>query len=131
MDTQVRDKGMWLASYKDVPKFRRVGIVPSMFPSGQSALDPTENEQDTVSGHKHENGADVNYENGFQPAENPETLEEVSDHPLERCIRIVPHDQNTGAFFIAVLHKVSPLPGIKIISVIISLKNQFQLSYLF
>lgn len=109
---QVRDKGMWLASYKDVPKFRRAGIVPSMFPSGQSATDPTDNEQDVSLGEKHENGGDVNSENGFQPTENPETLEEVSDHPLQRCIRIVPHDQNTGAFFIAVLHKLSPLPGI-------------------
>lgn len=110
---KVRDKGMWLASYKDVPKFRRAGIVPSMFPSGQSATDPTDNEQDVSLGEKHENGGDVNSENGFQPTENPETLEEVSDHPLQRCIRIVPHDQNTGAFFIAVLHKLSPLPAIQ------------------
>ncbi|KAK8578025.1 hypothetical protein V6N13_076697 [Hibiscus sabdariffa] len=28
-------------------------------------------------------------------------------------MRIVPHDQNTGAFFIAVLHKVSHLPAIQ------------------
>ena len=93
---------MWLASYKDVPKFRRVGIVPSMFPSGQSAIDTTDDEQDIGE----------NPENGIQPPENPETLEEVAHHPLERCIRIVPHDQNTGAFFIAVLHKLSPTPGI-------------------
>ncbi|XP_026416651.1 tRNA (cytosine(34)-C(5))-methyltransferase-like [Papaver somniferum] len=37
---------------------------------------------------------------------------EVSDLPLERCMRIVPHDQNTGAFFIAILQKVSPLPAV-------------------
>lgn len=36
---------------------------------------------------------------------------EHSDYPLHRCMRIVPHDQNSGAFFIAVLHKVSPLNG--------------------
>lgn len=111
-DLQVRDKGMWLASYKDVPKFRRAGIVPSMFPSGQSSIGTTDDEQDIGLGEKHENGGDVNSENGFQPTENPETQEEVSDQPLERCIRIVPHDQNTGAFFIAVLHKISPTPGI-------------------
>ncbi|KAG2243216.1 hypothetical protein Bca52824_094939 [Brassica carinata] len=40
-----------------------------------------------------------------------EPAEEVCDLPLERCVRIVPHDQNTGGFFIAVLHKVSTLPG--------------------
>lgn len=36
---------------------------------------------------------------------------EVSDLPLEHCMRLVPHDQNSGAFFIAVLQKVSPLAG--------------------
>lgn len=36
---------------------------------------------------------------------------EHSDYPLHRCMRIVPHDQNSGAFFIAVLHKLSPLNG--------------------
>ena len=53
-------------------------------------------------------------EDGVQAIENCMTngyTEEVSDFPLERCMRIVPHDQNTGAFFIAVLQKVSPLPG--------------------
>lgn len=40
-----------------------------------------------------------------------EFTEEVSDFPLERFMRLLPHDQNTGAFFIAVLQKVSPLPG--------------------
>jgi multisite-specific tRNA:(cytosine-C5)-methyltransferase len=34
-----------------------------------------------------------------------------SDCPLHHCMRIVPHDQNSGAFFIAVLHKLSPLNG--------------------
>ncbi|KAK9285133.1 hypothetical protein L1049_024318 [Liquidambar formosana] len=29
------------------------------------------------------------------------------------CIRIMPHDQNSGAFFIAVFHKLSPLPAIQ------------------
>lgn len=33
---------------------------------------------------------------------------EVSDLPLERCMRILPHDQDTGGFFIAVLRKVFP-----------------------
>lgn len=39
--------------------------------------------------------------------------EEFSTLPLECCMRIVPHDQNTGAFFIAVFHKLSPLPAIQ------------------
>ena len=32
------------------------------------------------------------------------------DYHLERCIRVYPHLQNTGAFFIAVLRKTSDLP---------------------
>ena len=37
---------------------------------------------------------------------------EHSSLPLHRCMRIIPHDQNSGAFFIAVLQKLSPLNGI-------------------
>ncbi|OMO56157.1 Bacterial Fmu (Sun)/eukaryotic nucleolar NOL1/Nop2p [Corchorus capsularis] len=110
---KVRDKGVWLASFKDVRKLGRNGIAASMFPSGRNYVDShsTDNIQ------KNENGENVNSENGVQP-ENPDSStdnleEEVSDLPLEHCMRIVPHDQNTGAFFIAVLHKVSPLPAIQ------------------
>lgn len=109
---KVRDKGVWLASYKHVRKFRRIGIVPSMFPSGSSYMDATDNEP------KHENGTDLNSDEGLQPMEDVLTSaddleEEVSDLPLERCMRLVPHDQNSGAFFIAVLQKVSPLPVVQ------------------
>ncbi|KAK6258844.1 hypothetical protein SCA6_013318 [Theobroma cacao] len=107
---KVRDKGVWLASYQDVRKFRRNGIVPSMFPSGRNYMDPTDNSQ------KSENVENGNSEDVAQPddpvSSSDNLEEEVSDLPLERCMRIVPHDQNTGAFFIAVLHKVSPLAAI-------------------
>ncbi|XWS41606.1 hypothetical protein CRYUN_Cryun17cG0096500 [Craigia yunnanensis] len=108
---KVRDKGVWLASYKDVRKFHGNGIVPSMFPSGKIYVDLTDNNR------KSENGEIVNSEDGAQP-DDPvcstyKLEEEVSDLPLERCMRIMPHDQNTGAFFIAVLHKVSHLPAIR------------------
>ncbi|KAL5992529.1 hypothetical protein ACLOJK_013448 [Asimina triloba] len=33
---KVRDKGLWLAAYKDVPRYRRPVILPSMFPSGEN-----------------------------------------------------------------------------------------------
>ena len=49
-----------------------------------------------------ENGESENSEDGTQPMENASTkdlIEEVSDLHLERCMRIVPHDQNSGAFF--------------------------------
>ena len=29
--------------------------------------------------------------------------------PLERCLRLLPHHEDTGGFFVAVLKKVSPL----------------------
>lgn len=116
LDMQVRDKGTWFASYKDVPKYRRSVIVPSMFPSGRCYVESTENNQDVELGEKHENGGDGNSEEGIQQSEDPVALadeldEEVSNFPLERCMRIMPHDQNSGAFFIAVFHKLSPLPG--------------------
>lgn len=40
----------------------------------------------------------------FPPAEN-----ERDKYCLERCVRILPHHQNTGAFFVAVLEKLKPL----------------------
>lgn len=108
---KVRDKGIWLSSYKDVSKYGRYGIPASAFPSGRGNVTPQTGDKDN-----HENGENVNAELEVQPMEDVTTSnenldEEVSDLPLERCMRIVPHDQNSGAFFIAVLQKVSPLPG--------------------
>ena len=36
---------------------------------------------------------------------------EFATLPLERCLRILPHDQDTGGFFIAVFKKISTLKG--------------------
>lgn len=41
------------------------------------------------------------------PPKDPEKL--ASMH-LERCMRILPHHQNTGGFFVAVLEKKAPMP---------------------
>lgn len=112
---QVYDKGTWLVSCKDVPKFRRSVILPSMFPSGRGYQDLVDSNCNVDIGD--DNTSEVNgkaEEDCIQALESPvmsESAEEVSDFPLEHCMRIVPHDQNTGAFFIAVLQKVSPLPG--------------------
>lgn len=35
----------------------------------------------------------------------PPTAEEAADMHLERCWRLMPHDQDTGGFFVAVLVK--------------------------
>ncbi|XP_020233288.1 tRNA (cytosine(34)-C(5))-methyltransferase [Cajanus cajan] len=110
---KVYDKGTWLVSYKDVPKFRRSVILPSMFPSGRGHQDLVDSSCNVdVDDITNVNG---NAGDGILAVENPamsESSVEVSDFPLEHCMRIVPHDQNTGAFFIAVLQKVSPLPAI-------------------
>ena len=33
--------------------------------------------------------------------------------PLERCMRLMPHDQDMGGFFATLLRKIAPLPGPK------------------
>jgi multisite-specific tRNA:(cytosine-C5)-methyltransferase len=47
-----------------------------------------------------------------EPSDSTSIRTEHSSLPLHHCMRIVPHDQNSGGFFIAVLHKLSPLNGI-------------------
>ncbi|KAL8109130.1 hypothetical protein AgCh_025280 [Apium graveolens] len=113
---KIRDKGVWLASYKDVRKFRRQGIVPSMFPSGKHHSEESVNGQETDLEVIPENGGES--VNGSRLMEAKTSLnnnceEEISDLPLEYCMRIVPHDQDSGAFFIAVFRKLSPLPAIQ------------------
>ncbi|XP_051140976.1 uncharacterized protein LOC127258243 isoform X2 [Andrographis paniculata] len=112
---KVRDKGLWLASYKDVPKYRRSVLTPGMFPSGEPGAETPDPEIKQSSEQLHEDGTD-NAENEPQLMDDSATtmdnLEaEVSDLPLEHCMRIVSHDQNSGAFFIAVFHKITSLPA--------------------
>ncbi|KEH20796.1 tRNA (cytosine(34)-C(5))-methyltransferase-like protein [Medicago truncatula] len=112
---KVYDKSSWFVSSKDVPKFRRSVILSSMFPSGKGYQDLGDSNcnvdmEDDITSVENEKAEDV-----IEALENPvmaESAEEVSDFPLEHCMRIMPHDQNTGAFFIAVLQKVSPLPAV-------------------
>ncbi|KAF8747768.1 hypothetical protein HU200_013176 [Digitaria exilis] len=122
---KVQDRGSWLQTHDDVPKDRKNVVLPSMFPSNSTE------QRRTVCG-----DVEVNIDNGISFSRN-HNIEETSkvnhdmdgvsvnsnknsDHgsdivnskfPLHRCMRIVPHDQNSGAFFIAVLHKSSPLYG--------------------
>ncbi|KAK1370949.1 tRNA (Cytosine(34)-C(5))-methyltransferase [Heracleum sosnowskyi] len=110
---KVRDKGAWIASYKDVRKFRRQGIVPSMFPSGKQYIEESAISQETDLEVIPENDESTN---GSHLMEDKTSLsnnceEEISDLPLEYCMRIVPHDQDSGAFFVAVFQKLSPLPA--------------------
>ncbi|KAG8383552.1 hypothetical protein BUALT_Bualt04G0025500 [Buddleja alternifolia] len=111
---KVRDKGQWWASYKDVPKYRRSVVTSGMFPSGKSYEETSEHDHGIETGQLSEN-SDGNSANRPQVVDDSvaplNDLEaEVSDLPLDHCMRIVPHDQNSGAFFIAVFHKLSSLP---------------------
>ncbi|XP_074588681.1 uncharacterized protein LOC141844544 [Curcuma longa] len=147
---KLKDRGLWLASHKDVPQYRRGVIVPSMFPSGKShdeilKYDGQENAEilgsnsfaeNVNKGVNHSENVCVQHQTLCEnlldnaPLTGSCTIEnkleevsgesvsiekyhsyfrEVSEFPLENCMRILPHDQNTGAFFIAVFEKLSPL----------------------
>ncbi|KAF3439255.1 hypothetical protein FNV43_RR17531 [Rhamnella rubrinervis] len=118
---KVRDKGVWSPSFKDVSKYRKTMILPSMFPSGRNYVDTADNNHSMELGEECKDNVDENCEesevtllptgDSRVPAE--ELDEEVSEFPLERCMRIMPHDQNGGAFFIAVVHKLSSLPALQ------------------
>ncbi|KAJ4833650.1 hypothetical protein Tsubulata_001279 [Turnera subulata] len=109
---KVRDKNLWLGSHKDVCKLQTSGVLPSMFPSGIRHVAPADDDQqhedsmNSVEGSEAVKDLLTSQEDGVTP--------EVSDLPLELCMRIMPHDQNSGAFFIAVLQKLSPLPAMEI-----------------
>ncbi|XP_012216033.2 tRNA (cytosine(34)-C(5))-methyltransferase isoform X2 [Linepithema humile] len=45
-----------------------------------------------------------------RPKMFPPQADEVSRFHLERCMRILPHHQDTGGFFVAILEKIAPLP---------------------
>lgn len=46
----------------------------------------------------------------IRPQMFPPTEEEAAKYSLEKCMRILPHFQNTGGFFVAALTKKGPLP---------------------
>lgn len=50
------------------------------------------------------------YHTIIRPQMFPPAPEDVAKFNLEKCIRVMPHQQNTGGFFIALLEKKKPLP---------------------
>ncbi|XP_050305641.1 tRNA (cytosine(34)-C(5))-methyltransferase [Anthonomus grandis grandis] len=50
---------------------------------------------------------DEKWKTTIRPQMFPPKTKDKSKYHLDRCIRILPHQQNTGAFFVAVLQKVS------------------------
>ncbi|KAJ2551676.1 tRNA (cytosine-5-)-methyltransferase ncl1 [Coemansia sp. RSA 1933] len=69
----------------------------------------------TRDGNLYDSFADVPPENGgrgrrkYMPKFFPLAKERMDALHLERCMRIYPHMQNTGGFFVAVLEKVAPI----------------------
>ncbi|PRP88254.1 hypothetical protein PROFUN_03363 [Planoprotostelium fungivorum] len=62
-------------------------------------------------GNWHENHADIKdreVSKKIPPSVFPPTAEEAASFHLERCLRLLPHQQDTGGFFVAVLEKVAP-----------------------
>lgn len=54
----------------------------------------------------------------------PKTQQEADDLGLERCMRFLPHHQNTGGFFVCVLEKVAPIDRVKYPSVAEKYQNE-------
>ncbi|PUZ51945.1 hypothetical protein GQ55_6G231500 [Panicum hallii var. hallii] len=126
---KVQDRGSWFQTHDDVPHDRKNLVLPSMFPSSNGT-----EESDTVHGDVEvnidnrssflrncniEETSKINHDTDGLSINSNKKLDCTSNilnskFPLHRCMRIVPHDQNSGAFFIAVLHKFSPLNGCQI-----------------
>ncbi|KAL6661248.1 hypothetical protein ACP70R_000632 [Stipagrostis hirtigluma subsp. patula] len=126
---KVQDRGSWFQTHDDVPHNRKNVILPSMFPSSKSieeshtVCDDVEVNVDNTSSFLRNRNIDeivkVNHDMDGVSTNSDKSLDYTlnimdSNFPLHRCMRIVPHDQNSGAFFIAVLHKLTPLNGNKI-----------------
>ncbi|XP_015695450.1 RNA cytosine-C(5)-methyltransferase NSUN2 isoform X2 [Oryza brachyantha] len=117
---KVKDRGSWFHNHEDIPYDRKNVILPSMFPSseGQSMCENIEVNTDSNRSFSRnfnsEKTSQVCYTNGVSNSNSTKHFDSTSNSmssnfPLHRCMRIVPHDQDTGAFFIAVIRKLSPL----------------------
>ncbi|VAI02033.1 unnamed protein product [Triticum turgidum subsp. durum] len=123
---KVNDRGSWFQTYEDVPDSRKNIILPSMFPSrtsiheGHTVYNSFDvNSEYNVPFSRNFNIGDTNNVNcdtgGISNSNSVQSL--GSKFPLHRCMRIVPHDEDGGAFFIAVIHKLSPLNENQVIKV--------------
>ncbi|CAA6665001.1 unnamed protein product [Spirodela intermedia] len=108
---KVRDRGLWLHSYEDVPPARKGVILQSMFSPAQSSEDLGSSSSDvpvdTIL------AADtVEEENGTSRSQTVSSDNPGSEYDFlvdGAILTDIPHDQNNGAFFIAVLRKLAPL----------------------
>ncbi|KAG0558875.1 hypothetical protein KC19_10G061000 [Ceratodon purpureus] len=109
----IRDRKKWLCSASKIERHRAGAVVPSMFPSG-SGWDLSDLEPPTeVSSLPTDAGDDVEKNEAEEGEEEEEEgPPEVVTLPLERCMRLLPHDQDSGGFFIAVFRKIAPFKAI-------------------
>ncbi|WVZ92421.1 hypothetical protein U9M48_038489 [Paspalum notatum var. saurae] len=118
---KVQDRVSWFQTHDDVPDDRKDVVLPSMFPSSNSTEEShpmcgdvevnIDNRGSFSRNINIEERSNVNHDTDGASISSTNKIDSTSKFPLHRCIRIVPHDQNSGAFFIAVLHKLSPLNG--------------------
>ncbi|KAH8958486.1 hypothetical protein BDL97_06G027000 [Sphagnum fallax] len=108
MSWKIRDRKRWLCSASQVNRHRAGVVVPSMFPSGNGWDSSDVPAEESVAPTDLAAEADEKNE-GPDETESEEGPPEIATLPLERSMRILPHDQDTGGFFIAVFQKISPL----------------------
>ncbi|CAL5005655.1 unnamed protein product [Urochloa decumbens] len=126
---KVKDRGSWFQTHDDVPHDRKTVVLPSMFPSSDITEEShagcgdfemnTDNRSSFSRNCNVEETRKINHDMDGVSIGSTKNLDCTSNimnskFPLHRCMRIVPHDQNSGAFFIAVLHKLAPLNGSQI-----------------
>ena len=66
-----------------------------------------------------------NLKTTIRPEMFPPTPEEAEKMNIKKCLRILPHQQDTGGFFVAVLEKISLLPWEKEINDKITERKNF------
>ncbi|KAJ1268920.1 hypothetical protein BS78_07G170500 [Paspalum vaginatum] len=116
---KVQDRESWFQTHDDVPDDRKNLVLPSTFPSSNSTEEShlvcsdvevnIDNRGSFSRNRSIEERSNVNHDTDGASISSTKKIDCTSEFPLHRCIRVVPHDQNSGAFFIAVLHKLSPL----------------------
>ncbi|PAN35878.1 hypothetical protein PAHAL_6G242600 [Panicum hallii] len=126
---KVQDRGSWFQTHDDVPHDRKNLVLPSMFPSSNGTEEShtmrgdvevnIDNRSSFLRNCNIEETSKINHDTDGLSINSNKKLDCTSNilnskFPLHRCMRIVPHDQDSGAFFIAVLHKLSPLNGCQI-----------------
>ncbi|PSN39124.1 tRNA (cytosine(34)-C(5))-methyltransferase [Blattella germanica] len=61
-------------------------------------------------GYKSYDDVPEKWQTQIRPQMFPPAPEDINKFNLQRCIRILPHQQDSGGFFVAVIEKVRPLP---------------------